>query len=76
MISSLNSGCQEKIADSKADIEAARLLLLSCAAAIDTHGARKVRDQIALVKVVVPELAFKVIDRAIQVRYLLSINHM
>ena len=63
-----HGGCQEKIADSKADIEAARLLTLSCAAAIDKHGAKGARDQIALIKVVVPNLAFRVIDRAIQVR--------
>ena len=55
------------IADSRADIEAARLLTLSCAAAIDAKGARKARDQIAVIKVAVPKLAFQVIDRAIQV---------
>lgn len=65
-------GCQEKIADSKADIEAARLLTLSCAAAIDENGAKGARDQIALIKVAVPNLAFRVIDRAIQVRAAIS----
>lgn len=56
------------IADSKTDIEIARLLTLSCAAKIDAHGAKNARDQIALIKVAVPNLSFKVIDRAIQVR--------
>jgi hypothetical protein len=55
------------IADSRSDIEAARLLTLSCAAAIDEHGAIKARDKIAMIKVSVPNLAFKVIDRAMQV---------
>lgn len=64
----LNRGCQEMIADSRTDIEAARLLTLSCAAAIDANGAIKARDQIAMIKVAVPNLVFKVIDRAIQVR--------
>jgi len=62
-----HGGCQEAIADSRIDIEAARLLTLSCAAAIDDHGAVKARDKIAMIKVAVPNLALKVIDRAIQV---------
>ena len=65
----LCSGCQEMIADSRSDIETARLLTLSCAAAIDEHGAVTARDKIALIKVAVPKLAFNVIDRAIQVRF-------
>ena len=56
------------IANSRTDIEAARLLTLSCAAAIDAHGAIKARDQIAIIKVAVPKLVFQVIDRAVQVR--------
>lgn len=55
------------IADSRTDIEAARLLTLSCAAAIDAYGAIRARDQIAIIKVAVPNLVFKVIDRAVQV---------
>ncbi len=63
-----HGGCQEMIADSRADLEMARLLTLSCAAAIDNVGANKARDQIALIKYAVPDLAFRVIDRAVQVR--------
>ena len=63
------------IADSRSDIEAARLLTLSCAAAIDAHGAIKARDKIALIKVSVPKLAFNVIDRAIQVSTVQSTVH-
>mmetsp|Transcript_23217 Transcript_23217/g.34393 ORF Transcript_23217/g.34393 Transcript_23217/m.34393 type:complete len:109 (+) Transcript_23217:106-432(+) len=55
------------IADSRADLECARLLTLSCAAAIDNVGPTKARDQIALIKYAVPEFAFRVIDRAVQV---------
>jgi len=62
-----HGGCQEMIADSRADLEAARLLTLSCASAIDNLGANKARDQIAMIKYAVPELAFRIIDRAVQV---------
>lgn len=62
-----HGGCQEMIADSRADLECARLLTLSCASAIDNLGAHQARDQIALIKYAVPELAFRVIDRAVQV---------
>lgn len=62
-----HGGCQEMIADSRADLECARLLTLSCAAAIDNLGPNKARDQISLIKYAVPELAFRVIDRAVQV---------
>jgi len=62
-----HGGCQEMIADSRAELEMARLLTLSCASAIDNIGADKARDQIALIKYAVPDLAFRVIDRAVQV---------
>lgn len=67
-----HGGCQETIADSVADLEAARLLTLSCAAAMDAAhgsggGAKQVRDQIATIKVAVPAMAYRVIDRAVQV---------
>lgn len=55
------------IADSKADLECARLLTLSCASAIDNLGANEARDQIAMIKYAVPEFAFRVIDRSLQV---------
>ena len=55
------------IADSKSNLDAARLLTLSCAAAIDEHGPNKARDKIASIKVSVPELAHGVIDNAVQV---------
>ena len=62
-----HGGCQEMIADSRADLECARLLTLSCASAIDNMGAKHARDQISMIKFSVPELAYRVIDRALQV---------
>ena len=62
-----HGSCRELIADSKSDLEAARLLTLACAEDIDNLGARGARDKIALIKVTVPELAARVVDRAVQV---------
>mmetsp|Transcript_15856 Transcript_15856/g.22366 ORF Transcript_15856/g.22366 Transcript_15856/m.22366 type:complete len:452 (+) Transcript_15856:230-1585(+) len=62
-----HGSCQESIADSASDLEAARLLTLNCADAMDNVGARKARDKIASIKVVVPELTSRVVDRAVQV---------
>jgi len=62
-----HGGCQEMIADSVADLESARLLTLSCAAAMDEVGAKRARDKIATIKVAVPALCYRVIDRAVQV---------
>lgn len=62
-----HGGCQEMIADSVSDLEAARLLTLSCAAALDDVGPRLARDKIASIKVAVPQLTYRVVDRAVQV---------
>mmetsp|Transcript_42838 Transcript_42838/g.89842 ORF Transcript_42838/g.89842 Transcript_42838/m.89842 type:complete len:458 (-) Transcript_42838:448-1821(-) len=62
-----HGSCRELIADSKSDLEAARLLTLACAEDIDTLGARGARDKIALIKVTVPELTSRVVDRAVQI---------
>jgi acyl-CoA dehydrogenase len=62
-----HGGCQEMIADSASDLQAARLLTLSCAAALDDVGPRMARDKIASIKVAVPELCHRIVDRAIQV---------
>ena len=62
-----HGSCRELTADSKSDLEAARLLTLSCAEEIDSKGAKGARDKIALIKVTVPELTSRVVDRAVQV---------
>ncbi|MEW5810408.1 MAG: acyl-CoA dehydrogenase family protein [Actinomycetota bacterium] len=55
------------IAESRSEIEMARLLTLKTAWLIDTVGNREARTEIAAIKVVVPRIAAKVIDRSIQV---------
>lgn len=57
---------REAIARSVAEIESARLLTLKTADKIDKVGSKEARDLIAATKVLVPEMAQTVIDRAIQ----------
>ncbi|HET9482930.1 MAG TPA: acyl-CoA dehydrogenase family protein, partial [Xanthomonadales bacterium] len=58
---------QDAIARSRCEIEQARLLTLSAAAALDARGARGARDEIGMIKIVAPEMACRVLDRAMQV---------
>jgi acyl-CoA dehydrogenase len=57
---------QEWIAESRAEIDAARLLVLRTAAKIDEAGASAVREDISLIKFFVAGILLKVLDRAIQ----------
>lgn len=57
---------QEAIARSRVELEQARLLTLAAAAELDRLGNRVARDWIAMIKIAVPEMACRVIDRAIQ----------
>jgi acyl-CoA dehydrogenase len=58
---------QDWIAESRVEIEMARLLTLKAAWLMDTVGNRHARTEIAAIKVAAPSIALKVIDRAIQV---------
>jgi len=58
---------QELIAQSRIDIDQARLLVFKTAWLIDKHGAKGARTEIAAIKVAAPAAATAVIDRAIEV---------
>jgi acyl-CoA dehydrogenase len=58
---------QDWIAESRIEINMARLLTMQAAWLMDTVGNKHARTEIAAIKVAAPNIALKVIDRAIQV---------
>jgi acyl-CoA dehydrogenase len=63
----MRGNVQDWIAESRIEIEMARLLTLKAAWMMDTVGNRQARMEISAIKVAAPNVALKVLDRAIQV---------
>jgi acyl-CoA dehydrogenase len=61
------SSMRQAIAKSQCEIEQARLLTLSAADKMDKQGNKEAKDLIAMIKIVAPNMAMNVIDRAIQI---------
>ena len=61
------SSIRQEIAKSHCEIEQARLLTLSAADKMDKLGNKAAKDIIAMIKIVAPSMALKVIDRAMQI---------
>ena len=57
---------QEAIAESRLELDQARLAVLHAAWLIDRYGAQGARSEIAAIKVIAPRAALSVLDRAIQ----------
>ena len=64
---SQRSNIQDWITEARIEIDMARLLTMKAAWLMDTVGNKGARTEIAAIKVVAPNVALKVIDRAIQV---------
>jgi alkylation response protein AidB-like acyl-CoA dehydrogenase len=63
----LQQAVQHWIAECRAEIDAAKLLVLDTAAQMDAHGAHAARERVSLIKFHVAGVLLKVLDRAIQV---------
>jgi acyl-CoA dehydrogenase len=62
-----NANIRDWIAESRIELEMVRLLTLKAAWLMDNVGNRQARVEIAAIKFAAPQMALKVIDRAIQV---------
>ncbi|MGV0906744.1 acyl-CoA dehydrogenase family protein [Mycobacterium novum] len=62
-----NANIRDWIAEARIDIEMIRLLTLKAAYLMDTVGNKAAQVEIAAIKVAAPEIALKIVDRAIQV---------
>lgn len=59
--------CRSDYARCRIELSAARLTVLAAAHALDEHGNKKARGQIAAAKVYAPNVVLRVIDAAVQV---------
>jgi acyl-CoA dehydrogenase len=66
---------QQWIADSRIEIEQVRLLVLKTAWLMDTVGNQGARIEISAIKVAAPDVALRVIDRAIQAHGALGVSN-
>jgi acyl-CoA dehydrogenase len=64
---SQNANIRDWIAEARIDLEMHRLLVMKTAWLMDTVGNQHARTEIAAIKISVPNMALKIIDRAIQV---------
>ncbi|HUS64772.1 MAG TPA: acyl-CoA dehydrogenase family protein [Kofleriaceae bacterium] len=65
---------QAWIAESRASIHAARLMVLDAAWKIDRHGFQSAREEISCIKFFVADVMMQVVDRAIQVHGALGVS--
>ena len=65
---------QNWIAESRAEIDAARMMVLHAAWKIDNEGAKAARIEISAIKFFVADVLMKVVDRAIQVNGALGVS--
>ncbi len=61
------SSVRQEVAMSRCEVEQSRLLTLSAADKMDKKGNKEAKDLIAMIKIVAPNMALRVIDRAIQI---------
>jgi acyl-CoA dehydrogenase len=66
---------QQWIADSRIEIEQVRLLVLKAAWLMDTAGNKGARIEVSAIKVAAPDVALRVIDRAIQAHGALGVSN-
>ena len=62
------------VAESRAEIDSSRLLVLACAKKIDAEGAPAARSEISMIKFHVSKVLMNVLDRAIQTHGALGIT--